>query len=96
MGDGRLREADETGDRGGMTVYVRCGDDGRWRIWVRSEAGESPAGTRLNRGGIFPYETLYDHQDHAEAVLQAGRLQEYIDDRERVLVANRKKKERWQ
>ena len=25
----------------------------------------------------------------------SGRLQEYIDDRERVLVANRKKKERW-
>ncbi len=62
---------------------------------MRSAAGESPAGTRLNRGGMFPYETLYDHQDHAEATLQAGRLQEYIDDRERVLVANRKKKERW-
>jgi hypothetical protein len=78
-----------------MTVYARCGDDGVWRIWVRSEAGESPAGTRLNRGGIFPYETLYDHQDHAEATLQVGRLQEYLDDRERVLMANRKKKERW-
>ena len=62
---------------------------------MRSAAGDSPAGTRLNRGGMFPYETLYDHQDHAEATLQAGRLQEYIDDRERVLVANRKKKERW-
>ncbi len=62
---------------------------------MRSAAGESPAGTRLNRGGMFPYETLYDHQDHAEATLQAGRLQEYIDDRERVLVANRKKKQRW-
>ena len=62
---------------------------------MRSVAGESPAGTRLNRGGLFPYETLYDHQDHAQAVLQAGRLQEYIDDRERVLAANRKKKERW-
>ena len=62
---------------------------------MRSAAGDSPAGTRLNRGGMFPYETLYDHQDHAEATLQAGRLQEYIDDRERVLVANRKKKQRW-
>ena len=79
-----------------MTTYVKCGDDGRWRIWVRSAAGESPAGTRLNRGGLFPYETICDHRDHAEATLQAGRLQEYIDDRERVLVANRKKKERWQ
>ena len=79
-----------------MTAYARCGDDGRWRIWVRSVAGDSPAGTRLNRGGLFPYETLYDHQDHAQAVLQAGRLQEYIDDRERVLAANRKKKQRWQ
>ena len=69
-----------------MTVYARCGDDGRWRIWVRSAAGESPAGTRLNRGGMFPYETLYD---------QAARLQEYIDDRNRVLMANRKRKERW-
>ena len=79
-----------------MTTYVKCGDDGRWRIWVRSAAGESPAGTRLNRGGLFPYETICDHRDHAEATLQAGRLQEYIDDRDRVLVANRKKKERWQ
>ena len=50
---------------------------------------------RLNRGGLFPYETLYDHQDHAGATLQAGRLQEYIDDRERVLRTNRKKKDRW-
>ena len=79
-----------------MTTYVKCGDDGRWRIWVRSAAGESPAGTRVNRGGVFPYEKLYDHQNHAEATLQAGRLQEYIDDRNRVLMANRKRKERWQ
>jgi hypothetical protein len=78
-----------------MTVYVRCGDDGVWRIWVRSVAGESLAGTRLNWGGEFPYETLYDHQNHAQATLQAGRLQEYLDARERVLMANRKKKERW-
>ena len=78
-----------------VMTFVRCGDDGRWRVWVRSEAGDSPAGTRLNRGGLFPYETLYDHQDYAQATLQAGRLQEYIDDRERVLMANRKKKERW-
>jgi len=49
----------------------------------------------LNRGGLFPYETLYDHQDHAEATFQAGRLQEYIEDRERVLMANRKRKNRW-
>ena len=49
---------------------------------------------RLNRGGLFPYETLYDHQDHAEATFQAGRLQEYIEDRERVLSSNRKKN-RW-
>jgi hypothetical protein len=49
----------------------------------------------LNRGGLFPYETIYDHQDYAQATLQAGRLQEYIEDRERVLLANRKKKERW-
>ena len=79
-----------------VTVFVRCGDDGRWRLWVRSAGGESPAGMRLNRGGMFPYETLYDHQDHAQAILQAGRLQEYIDDRERVLAANRKRKNRWQ
>ena len=79
-----------------MTVYVRCEDDGRWRLWVRSAAGEAPAGTRLNRGGLFPYETLYDHQDHSAATLQAGRLQEYIDDRSRVLVANKKRKQRWQ
>ena len=78
-----------------VTTFVKCGDDGRWRVWVRSPGGESPAGMRLNRGGVFPYETLYDHQDHAQAVLQAGRLQEYIDDRERVLTANRKKKDRW-
>jgi predicted TIM-barrel fold metal-dependent hydrolase len=79
-----------------MTVYAKCGDDGRWRIWVRSEAGESVAGIRLNWGGEFPHETICDHQDHAEATLQAGRLQEYLDDRERVLMANRKKKQRWQ
>jgi hypothetical protein len=78
-----------------VKIFVRCGDDGGWRLWVRSEAGESVAGTRLDRGGLFPVETIYDHQDHAEAVLQAGRLQEYIDDRERVLMANRKKRERW-
>jgi len=62
---------------------------------VRSAAGEAPAGVRLNRGGLFPYETLYDHQEHAEATFQAGRLQEYIEDRERVLMANRKRKNRW-
>jgi len=78
-----------------VTIFVKCGDDGCWRVWVRSAAGESPAGTRLNWGGLFPYETLYDHQDHAQAILQAGRLQEYLDDRERVLAANRKKKQRW-
>jgi hypothetical protein len=77
-----------------VTVFVRCENDGRWRLWVRSEAGEAPAGVRLNRGGLFPYETLYDHQDHAEATFQAGRLQEYIEDRERVLSSNRKKN-RW-
>ena len=77
-----------------MTVFVRCENDGRWRLWVRSEAGEAPAGVRLNRGGLFPYETLYDHQDHAEATFQAGRLQEYIEDQERVLSSNRKKN-RW-
>jgi hypothetical protein len=78
-----------------VTVFVRCENDGRGVLWVRSPAGESPAGLRLNRGGLFPYETLYDHQDHAQATLQAGRLQEYIDDRERVLMANRKRKNRW-
>ena len=78
-----------------VTTFVRCGDDGRGRVWVRSPGGESPAGLRLNRGGLFPYETLYDHQDHAQATIQAGRLQEYIDDRERVLSSNRKRKDRW-
>ena len=76
-------------------VFVKCGNDGRWRLWIRSVAGESPAGFRLNRGGMFPYETLYDHQDYAQATIQAGRLQEYIDDRQRALTVNRKKKHKW-
>ena len=80
---------------GEVKIFVRCGNDGWWRVWVRSVAGESIAGTRLDWGGEFPQETICDHQDHAQATLQADRLQEYLDDRERVLMANRKKKQRW-
>lgn len=95
MGNGRLRGSDGLRDRRRVMVFVKCGNDGRWRLWIRSVAGESPAGLRLNRGGMFPYETLYDHQDYAQATIQAGRLQEYIDDRQRALTVNRKKKHKW-
>ena len=48
-----------------MTIYARQNDDGSWRLWVNSHGMDSPAGTRLNRGALFPQETLHDHEDEA-------------------------------
>lgn len=79
-----------------MTVFARQNDDGTWRLWTNSCGQDAPAGTRLNRGGIFPYETLGDHPTEQEAKVAAGRLQVYWDDREKTLIANRKRKQRWQ
>jgi hypothetical protein len=79
-----------------VTVFARQNDDGTWRLWTNSFGQDAPAGTRLNRGGIFPYETLGDHPTEQEAKVAAGRLQVYWDDREMTLRSNRKRKNRWQ
>ena len=52
-----------------MTVFARQNDDGTWRLWTNSFGVDAPAGTRLNRGGIFPYETLGDHPTEQELSL---------------------------
>ena len=76
-----------------MTSDGICEVRERWTLAVMGTVG----GRRVTcRGAVESgREALYDHQDHAQATLQAGRLQEYIEDRERVLAANRKRKNRW-
>ena len=78
-----------------MTIYARQNDDGSWRLWVNSHGMDSPAGTRLDRGALFPQETLHDHENEAEVKISAAKLQKYIDEREMALWANRKRKNKW-
>lgn len=71
-----------------MKVFVKPDAAAGFRLWVRSAAGESPAGTRLCKGGSVPA-VSFVHGDEQSAIRDAQLLQEYVDERDTILAKAR-------
>ena len=59
----------------------RVGNTSRFRVRCRSEAGDNPVGTRLEKGKPLPV-TSYEYDNEEEAREAAGKLQQYHDEHE--------------
>lgn len=60
-----------------VRVVIKKTEEG-YKLYIRSCAGESPAGSRLGRGKPLP-NSKWIYQDEEEAKINATELQRYID-----------------